>query len=103
MVHLQSVDPLDLRKEKAGEEMGMKYDDILDLVQIMYKAKKYGYFEKVSDSLDKPLSYAKAFNDNVDASGAVPKIVQKTKGNKSPLTKVEPNPILNNKPLLTLP
>jgi hypothetical protein len=97
------VDPLDLRKQKAAEEMGMKYDDILDLVQIMYKAKKYGYFEKVSDSLDKPLSYAKAFNDNVDASGTVPKIVQKTKGNKTPLAKVETNPIQINKPLLTIP
>jgi hypothetical protein len=80
--------------------MSMKYDDILELVQIMYKAKKYGYFEKVGDSLDKPLSYAKVFNDNVDASGNVPKIVQKTKGSKTPLTKVEPNPIKNINPIL---
>jgi hypothetical protein len=83
--------------------MSMKYDDILDLVQIMYKAKKYGYFEKVADSLDKPLSYARSFNDNVDASGTVSKIVQKTKGSKSPLVKVEPNPIKNIKGPLTIP
>ena len=50
--------------------MNMKYEDILDLVQIMYKAKKNGYFEQVGD-LYKPLSDVKEFNQRAESGGKV--------------------------------